>query len=447
MSTTVLTHPARQRQHGVAALTVVMLLFLVLAMVTAYTSRNLVFEQRTGVNQVRSTQAIEVAQAGLDWALAMLNSGRITTACGASANLADDSFRDRYLTIDADTGALTPRVIAGPPVASLTPSCVLVNGAWTCSCPSNGAPSVTLPTATGVSPAFRVRFLAEAGPVLSAVQVQVNGCTRLDEACLAFPARGTESEGRATITALVAMKSALTTPPVAALTSRGNASGNFRLVNTDAGAGGLTLMSGATPVSVDLSRLQTTPGTPPSRSLIENDPGLQSSGLPGSPFALGQRMFASVFGMWPKTYREQPGALMMTCGVSPCLGSALRGLINANPNRPVIVNGDLTIDDSTDIGSPSNPVVIVVEGSGGITFNVNARIFGLVYGGRADVAPVAAWPIAGPGRIQGALVSEHQINAAGTGDTTVVYDSAVLSRLRVTHGSYAMVPGSWKDYE
>ena len=42
-----------QRRHGLAALTVVMILFFVMAMVAAYTNRNLIFEQRIATNSYR----------------------------------------------------------------------------------------------------------------------------------------------------------------------------------------------------------------------------------------------------------------------------------------------------------------------------------------------------------------------------------------------------------
>ena len=422
-----------------------MLMFLILAMVTAYTSRNLVFEQRTGVNQVRSTQAIEVAQAGLDWALAQLNGGRITASCTASTDPSHDTFRQRYLNTDVSTGALTARVIAGAPVQSLTPSCVLVAGNWTCSCPSTGAPTLATPIASTVSPAFRVRFVNETNPVLSMIRIEVNGCTRLDSTCLDFPSRGAEAEGRATLYALVSMKSALTTPPAAALTARGAPTGDVRLVNTDAAIGGITVASGTATTGIDDAKLQSTPGTPAVRSRIDNDASLSDSNLPGTPFTLGQRMFASVFGMWPKTYREQPAALVMNCGLNPCMGSALRTLANNHPGRPIIVAGDLDIDDSVDIGSATTPVVIVVEGSGGLTFSASGRIYGLVYGSRSDALPGSTWTLTGPGEIRGALVSEHGITASG--DATVVYDRDVLTRIRLTYGSFVIVPGSWRDFQ
>ena len=64
-------------QRGAAALVVVMMLFFIMSLVAAYASRNLIFEQRTSANNYRSTQAFEAAEAGLEWAIAMLNGGRI----------------------------------------------------------------------------------------------------------------------------------------------------------------------------------------------------------------------------------------------------------------------------------------------------------------------------------------------------------------------------------
>ena len=94
-----------RRESGAASLIVVMVLFFLMSLVAAYTSRNLIFEQRTSVNQYRATQAYEAAEAGLEWALTLLNSGRIGADClETGAATTDTSFRQRYLAIDADTG-------------------------------------------------------------------------------------------------------------------------------------------------------------------------------------------------------------------------------------------------------------------------------------------------------------------------------------------------------
>ena len=65
------------KQRGAATLVVVMVLFFIISMVAAYTSRNMIFEQRTGANLYRATQSFEAAEAGMNWALMMLNRGRI----------------------------------------------------------------------------------------------------------------------------------------------------------------------------------------------------------------------------------------------------------------------------------------------------------------------------------------------------------------------------------
>ena len=56
-----------------------MLLFFIISLVAAYAGRNLIFEQKTSANQYRATQAFEAAEAGLEWALAMLNGGDRST--------------------------------------------------------------------------------------------------------------------------------------------------------------------------------------------------------------------------------------------------------------------------------------------------------------------------------------------------------------------------------
>ena len=43
-------------------------------------------------------------------------------------------------------------------------------------------------------------------------------------------------------------------------------------------------------------------------------------------------------------------------------------------------------------------------------------------------------------------VAHTTLTLAGPGTTTVVYDRDVLQRLRLTHGSFVQVPGSWRDF-
>ncbi|MBL0296207.1 MAG: pilus assembly PilX N-terminal domain-containing protein [Betaproteobacteria bacterium] len=150
-------------QGGVASLTVVMVLFFILSLVAAYTSRNLIFEQRTAGNLHRSTQAFEAAEAGVEWALTMLNSGRIDATCAASTNVANDSFRQRYLTIDAASGGRPGRVLTAAFAAPVWPVAFSMVRPGTAVARSPTRPRWHLAGRDGHLPAFRIRFWRAAG--------------------------------------------------------------------------------------------------------------------------------------------------------------------------------------------------------------------------------------------------------------------------------------------
>lgn len=426
-------------ERGAASLAVVMVLFLVMALVAGYTGRNLIFEQRTGVNQWRSTQAIEVAQAGLDWATAQLNSGRILANCTASALPGDPSFRQRYLQIDAATGQIQRRLSAGG--AELWPSCVATDGGWNCSCPTDGAPALAPPAGDEVRPAFRIRFFNEPVGTPGVVGIQVNGCTRLDDACLNFPAGAAPGEARATLTALLALKSGLAVPPGVAAVVRTSATGDVVVSNDDIASGGFTVQAGGA-VAVPESKLFSTPGTPSARSILDADPTLADVALPADPFAIGERMFAQSFALWPDLYRVQPGTVVLACAGGTCTDTQVRTAATLNPGRPIWVPGALEVNLAGDIGSVAEPVLLVVEGD--ITFNVPVTIHGVVYGGRSAVAPGTPWTVDGPGTIVGAVIAEHALR--GTSDPTIRFSRDAVNYLRLQTGTFAMVPGSWRDF-
>jgi PilX N-terminal len=418
----------RHSQRGAASLIVVMILFFIISMVAAYTSRNLLFEQRTSANQYRSTQALEAADAGLQWALGLLNGGRLDGTCVASTDVTKSTFRQRYLNIDGVTGAITPKTIAGG--GDLMPSCVFDGGNWQCSCPSNGPPTVTTPSGSGVFPAFRVRFVSVPSRP-SVVQIEVNGCTRNVDSCLNFPALGADNEGRVMVTGQVALKGGVTTIPAAALTVGGDLNlggAALTVANSDMQGTGLTIQSGGSIATGGLV-LVTTPGSPGSLSYVANDSSI--SGLTVN------RMFASVFGMWRETYRDQPGAVVMNCG-GVCTANAVRTTIAQNPGRVLWLQGDFDVDSAGNIGTVAEPVVIVV--TGGVAFGaVGGVINGLLY------TQTANWSTSGVARVKGAVVAER--NMSGNTTSTFQYDATVLNLLRTQSGSFVLIPGSWKDFQ
>jgi hypothetical protein len=422
-----------------------MVLFFIVALVAAYTSRNLIFEQRTSANQYRSTQAFEAAEAGIEWALAMLNGGRIDDKCVAhtSASTTEDSFRQRYLTIPETADPIVPRPRSnGDPLRA---GCVFDGNdgkTWACSCPTDGEPSLTGPTGPGPHPAFVVRFFANspAYPPGSpdyppgVVRIESTGCTRFDASNVCASA-AEAGDGRATVTILAALKSALATPPSAAVTARGAIGriGDTELtaVNTDEASGGFTQHAAGNALAPDAKvHLLGAPGTPAENSVIENDAAM--AGLSAA------RMYSSVFAMERATYRQQPAAVIAPCGTE-CDGAAIRDLARLNPGRPIWIGGGLSLDVADPVGTPDAPVVLIVEGDVDITV-ANARINGVVYqtGNRWDSSVAST--------LAGALIGEGALDFGGDGTPTVAYDAQILERLRRTSGSFVRIPGSWRDF-
>lgn len=442
---------SRPRQAGAATLVVVMVLFFIISLVAAYTSRNLIFEQRTSTNQYRSTQALEAADAGMEWAISMLNHGRITDSCTTSASGADLSFRERYLNIDATTGKITP-VLSAAGVA-LQPSCVNTPTGWSCSCPTTGLPTISAPTAAGVWPAFRVRFRSVVGepgtPFVprqpGVVKLEVVGCTRVDpsggEQCLSFDGRGALNEGRVLASSMVALTGNPTGPPVAALTARGAVDvGGAALtaVNSAPSGMGITVHSGGAINSAGLV-LRTAPGSPAAASIIESDTAFA---LPATgTFTTSDRMFATVFNMRPQTFQTQQAAVTVNCPLAGCSATAVRDALALNPMRPLWLTGSLNVDSAGDIGTAANPVVLIVNGD--LQFSTaGVTIYGLVFNRLA--VGTANWTTAGAGQVTGAVVAEGGVGGSGT--PTIVYDESVLRLLRTRNGSFVRVPGSWKDF-
>lgn len=439
---TTFPHSSRARhQAGAASLIVVMVLFFVISMVAAYTNRNLIFEQKTSVNQSRSTRALEAADAGVEWALSLLNTGRITDACQTSALVADTSFRDRYLNIDPDEGYITPRK-RGDGVTDLYPTCVYDGTTWNCHCPTDADPVVAAPAGNDIFPAFRVRFrrvcalptspdTACVTPVQKGVvHIDVNGCTTLNEDCLRFapapvPVPG---EGRVTVHVVAALRSALPAKPVAALTARGAVNGTFAVTNSVVAGEGITVQAGGA-IDVLTLELQGKAGTPADQTVV-TDATL--------PLLSTDQYFASVLGLWRNTFREQPAAIELVCAVS-CSAATLRSKVALNPGRVYWVVGDLDLDSAGDIGTAAEPVFINVTGN--VTFSSPVTIYGAVY------SQAATWTTSGAGSIVGAAFGEGAVTGGAGGLPEIRYDLGVITKLRTKTGSFVRVPGTWRDFD
>jgi len=456
--------PRPGAQRGAATLIVVLLLFFIISLVAAYAGRNLIFEQKTSTNQYRATQAFEAAEAGLEWALAMLNGGSVTDACvpPVPADPVQLSFRARYLNVDNATGSVTPTLRADG-VTAERPSCVQNGAGWNCSCPTDDVPTPAVPGGGGIHPAFRVCFeRVPVDPLVpmqpGAVRIVSTGGTRfegvVDQPC-EQRGEGTDGEAAATVSVVVALASALPTPPSAGLTVRGtldvttdpmfllpSAVPSRQVVDTDWMPNGWLAQVGVGPAAnLVMARPENVHGTPIA-ALVAVDPALGNLDA--------DQMFTSLFNMDPAIYKKQPATLVLNDCAAACSAKLLAAW-QSNPGRILWVEGDMTIESNLILGCPANPADPVVDpvlvvATGNINLNAaSVRVCGLLY------SRAATWDNSGPNAVdvQGAAVAEGNFTGSGIGGGSpwVQYDADVLRRLSLGTGSFVRVPGSWRDFQ
>jgi hypothetical protein len=409
----------------VAAVPVVLLLFFGLGVMLLYANRALIFEQRTAANQARATQALELAEAGLEWALAMLNLSESIDASCLPAASATDNFRDRLLTFDAASGLITPRTDPADADRLLRATCAIVAGAPVCSCPGSGLPSF----AQGVQgPMYSVEFAAVAPARAGVVRLTATGCTSTgaaepDPACL--PGASGRADARAQVTVLLARLPALATAPAAVVTLTGNfgphgAGASVDLYNTDTGTRGITVHAGGT------VEVTTVPGTPPLDTLLGSDPTLAA--LAADPDAL----FTGYFNMSKAAWRA--AATRLTCG-SDCAAQVQQA--HAAGAQMIWIDGDAVLNSSTPLGSTARPLALVVDGQ--IELRGNTEFIGLIY--------ATTWDLQGGGRtgVRGAAISEGSLSANGSAD--LYFDASVMLQLQQGGaGVFSRLPGSWRDF-
>jgi len=415
--------PTAVHQRGAAALLVVIVLFFVLAMVTAYAGRSMVFEQRTSINNQRSTQAFEVAEAGLEFAISMLAGGRIDDACVPTNDLTKASFRERHLT---NPGGMFSANTA------LRPTCMLLANGKDCSCPAAAAPALILP-AGNLAPTFQVRFDTTGVTRPGVVRATSRGCSSIGNECYADAPN--KADAVAEVSVLLGLSSALTGPPAAAITTRGplNLNGGVvQVANADVQSRGITLDIGGSLTNAGNAKLTSTPGTPGSASIIESDTAL-------SDLSTGDRMFVSVFGVDRVTYRTQPAVVRVGCA-SDCSTTLATAVAN-NPGRIIWVDGSVSIGSNLVLGTEDTPVMMLVHGD--LTVAANFQLHGVIY--FHSPANDAVWTTTvGSTLIQGAVIAERGMSI--TGEPIVAFNPAVLRAINLRQGSLVRIPGSWRDF-
>ena len=416
-----------RRQRGVAALLVTTLLCFAMLLVVAYANRNIVVEVRSAANQLRSAQAREAAEAGLEWALARLDDdSRVGPDCRPSGDPAALSSRQRWLRFVDGAGRIAPTTWddAGTPMP-LRAACVLNATGWTCSCPASGAPTLPAPTGNADLPAFAVEFTADSAPGI--VGVVATGCVNGSGVCAATTDASHEASSR--LQASLALLPALRSAPAAALTVRGNVDAGTAALgvdNRDAASAGLAIHAGGRVAASGL-RVTVPAGSSMADSLVGNDASLASL----DPAAF----FARFFGMSVDAWSAQPSVTTVACD-GDCTSTVAAAV--AAGRRLLFVDGNLSLAGPVAFGTADDPVAIVARGdlrlSGAVT------VVGLVHAAslRWDDAAAPGALLRGAALVAG--------NYGGNGAADIVRDDAVLAHLKTRRGSFVRINGSWKDF-
>ncbi len=431
MTPSALSSPMAYRQRGVAALAVTLLLFAAMCLVAAYANRGVLFEQRASANQYRAAQAFEAAEAGIEWAIAQLNQPqRIDGQCLPSTDAADTSFRERFVQSLPDTGRLAPVTwTSGTMPIALQPACVHTAAGWSCRCPSNGLPSLdAVDPGDGLPhPAFVVQFSAEAQTGL--IRITSTGCSSAEGPCR--PGAAGRPDASARLQVVLGLLPGLRLAPTAALTVKGSVdvgTAALGVHNPDVASGGITVRAGGSLLGSAL-RLTTAPGGAAGASVSAQDAALASID--------SNHLFATHFGVDKAHWNSHAAVQAIDCR-SECAARVVAAINGVAANRMVSITGDVHLSGPVTLGSPAQPVVLVVDGT--LTLDGDVALYGLAYasGIRWDDTHSAQ------AQVHGALISASTYQGNGTPD--LYHDAAVLRALQLHTGSVARVPGSWRDF-
>ncbi|MGQ3050396.1 MAG: pilus assembly PilX family protein [Roseateles sp.] len=473
---------AAHSQRGAAAMVTSVLLMLIASLVLFYLNRSLIFEQKTSANQVRSTVAHEIAEAGLEWVTGMMNAPfDINTNCNplSTTNL---SFRKKYLQTYWNRARPDPAnasesgfydfydsTTAIVPVRKTYPGCKINGTALTCSCPDLNASTTPLNYTTGETqesaavypavgtvalPAFSVAFapVRAAFPPADhpnqhdpeAVLVTVTGCTATTGDCRPGTATGAGGpDGVATVSAIIKLRPLLRAGPAAALTCGGSCApgGSYNIYNTDLSTNGVTINAGGTVTLGSGVTTASIPGLPPANALVTGDSSLASLAS-SDPTCGNSAMFKAYFGSTIEEYSESTNVKSIpNCTNASSCGASVVAAYNDGWRNFYFPDG-VSLNNSSGLpggalGEADRPVTLVTPAA----FNINGNIsvYGVVFSNDANVNDLGT----GTANIYGGIVACR--NQQSNGNGTIAYDAKVMRGIRRDSAGAVRVPGSWTD--
>lgn len=451
----------RSKQRGAASLIVSILLLFGMSMIAFFANKGMIFEQRTSANQYRSTKAFEMADAGLEWAVARLNDPLTLTddSCVVATGTGLKSFRDRYIRPTAAVGSHTTGWLN--PLSTAYPGCQVdpSSGALSCACPgplTTGAGTLATPE----QPRFRVQFNTVTIPTEDwlAVEIISRGCTNGDPCDLDPTHDADASDSTAIARVILKIRPTFPTIPGAGLISGSTTvvSGSLNVINTDPASNGITINTGSTVQLTGGTLVQTMPGSSPTASILDNDPSLLNL---TNADANGELFFSSYFGEGFDDYKSNLQTKVIsaggndpangTCSSATNCGAAVSYWVDRGYTQ-FWVGPDVTFNNSNmpsttagTLGTATNPIALATPGQMTFTGGINA--FGTFYAATTTAVDDLTLTGGGSANIVGSLVSRGDFARTGNGNISIIYDANLFGAKGAPSGLLVPVPGSWRD--
>jgi len=381
------------QQRGVATLFVSLMMLFSLTMIAVFTAKTNVTEHLVAANDYRAKQALEAAQAGIEQGQAEIVELQTTNVNGyLQLDQIDGNTDILQGFVDLDTDANFFSVTGTPGTL-----------------PNNSTYSLTYENVDRTGGAF--------DPSIDNYLIRVTSVGTSDD--------GT---GIKQMEQLIMLVPLLANAPDATLTTKDQVriQGAVLVKNmiTDLAvhAGGSYTKIGNSPNS----GTETNNGINNPIDVIQNDATYSTM--------TNDQFFFSFFGQSKSDIKAQ--ATQISCdSCNANLGGLTGQVIWVNPATS---GGTPHVNANTQIGSTTQPVILIVESDDSFILNGSAKIFGLVY-------VIGDWDNGGGGSstVTGAAIAEGSFDSQGTPNPT--YDATILNRLNGM-GTIARIPGSWKDF-
>lgn len=436
---------SRSRQRGAAALVVSMLLLFTSSIVVFYLNRGLIFEQKTSANQLRSTAAFEVAEAGVEWATGMLNRPYdIDANCNLLATT-NVSFLRRYI----QTGYPANTNVAV--TTNTFPGCKLNGAALTCACPTPGGAEQVANPGAAVLPSFTVAFAAVTDPATgnpdpTAVRVTSTGCTAQAGVCkpvTTTAATTAGSDANATVSIILKLSPTLRAAPNSALTCGTSCAigGSFNIFNREVATNGYIVNAGTTVTTGGGTTFGTIPGQPIQNAFVPGDSSLAALSS-SDPTCSSSQMFNAYFGTSLAAYASAPHVKSLPgCNNASTCGGLLNTAYNEGWRSFYFPDG-MALNNSapfSTLGANAPGQGVNLVSPAGISINGNITINGLLFSNSSSFDSIGT----GSANVNGAVIACAGYTSNGNG--TLNYSSAALGGTGLAPGLMVRVPGSWRD--